>query len=58
MDKKIDGIDEIKRQVHKQIESEEKEYVEEVTENPDKDSLAGFSSTNWQELCNQLPNYY
>ena len=58
MDTTIDGINEIKRQVQQQIESEEKEYAAEVTIDPDKDSIAGFSSTNWQELCNQLPNYY
>ena len=91
MDTTIDGIDEIKRQVQKQIESEEKEYAAEVTIDPDRDTISGFSSsdivtalnnnesgdavlfktlfkknrqlargktTNRQELCNQLPNYY
>ena len=91
MDTTIDGIDEIRRQVQKQIESEEKEYAGEVTVDPDRDTIAGFSSsdivtalhnnesgdavlfktllkknrqlargktTNRQELCNQLPNYY
>ena len=58
MDTTIDGIDEIKRKVQQQIESEEEEYAGEVIVDPDKDSIAGFSSTNWQELCYQLPNYY
>jgi len=39
MDTKIDGIDEIKRQVKQQIETEEKEYADEVTVDPDRDTM-------------------
>ena len=46
MDTTIDGIDEIKRQVQQQIESEEKEYAEEVTIDPDRDTISGFSSSD------------
>ena len=49
MDTTFDGIDEIRRQVQQQIDSEEKEYADEVKEvavDPDKDKISGFSSSD------------